>query len=205
MSDTSNNIYSEAHRMVGRDEKQRRLNQQGCVFWFYGLSGSGKSTLAIALQHQLHQQSHTVQVLDGDTIRTGLNKDLGFTDEDRQENIRRIAEVAKLFANAGIITLVSFITPKRALRTAAREIIGSADFHEIYVRASFEECERRDVKGLYAKANAGGVKHFTGKDSGFEEPESAELIIDTEGATLDQSLATLRDYVSPRITINPKP
>lgn len=205
MSDTSDNIHSEAHRMVGRHEKQLQLNQQGRVFWFYGLSGSGKSTLAIALQHQLHQQGHTVQVLDGDTIRTGLNKDLGFTDEDRQENIRRIAEVAKLFANAGIITLVSFITPKRTLRTAAREIIGNDDFHEIYVRASFEECERRDVKGLYAKANAGGVKHFTGKDSGFEEPESAELIIDTEGAALEQSLATLCDYVSPRILINLKP
>ncbi|QQL45444.1 adenylyl-sulfate kinase [Sulfuriroseicoccus oceanibius] len=198
---TQENIFSESHRMVTRGERESALGQKGGVFWFYGLSGSGKSTLAIALQHQLHQAGKTVQVLDGDTIRTGLNKDLGFTDDDRRENIRRIAEVAKLFANAGIITLVSFITPKRELRESAREIIGEQDFHEIYVKASFEECAKRDVKGLYAKAAAGGVKHFTGKDSGFEEPDAgvASLVVDTEGQSFADSLAELSGYVLPRV------
>ena len=185
--------------MLGRDAKEGLLKQRGLVVWLYGLSGSGKSTLAIALERRLHDSGVFTQILDGDNIRSGLNRNLGFSDDDRAENIRRIAEVAKLFANAGIVTLTSFITPKSELRALAREIIGPDDFLEVYVRASFETCASRDPKGLYAKAAAGEVKQFTGKDSGFEEPESPDLLIDTESMTIETSVDQLLETISPRI------
>jgi len=143
------------------------------------------------------------QVLDGDNVRSRLNSNLGFSDEDRSENIRRIAEVARLFLDAGVITIASFICPKRGLRSMAREIVGPEDFLEVYVKASFEECARRDVKGLYAKAEKGGVKQFTGKDSGFEEPESdaGVLILDTEKETAEESAARLFKAVGCRIRL----
>ncbi|MGB0371570.1 MAG: adenylyl-sulfate kinase [Opitutales bacterium] len=189
------NIYTEFHRMLGRPDKESLLSQKGKVLWLYGLSGSGKSTIANAAERKLHEQGRFTQILDGDNIRSGLNGDLGFSDEDRLENIRRISEVAKLFLNAGCITLTSFITPKAELREMARKIVGPEDFVEVYVHASFETCADRDVKGLYAKAKAGGVKHFTGKDSSFEVPEKPDLLLDTEKYDLetcvDQLLAIL--------------
>ncbi|MFT5467442.1 MAG: adenylylsulfate kinase [Verrucomicrobiales bacterium] len=202
MSDSQEHIHPVFDRMLGRGPKEQMLKQRGLVVWLYGLSGSGKSTLAIALEQKLHEKGVFTQVLDGDNIRSGLNKNLGFSDEDRKENIRRIAEVAKLFANAGVVTLASFITPMTELREQAREIVGADDFIEVYVRASFETCAERDPKGLYAKAAAGEVKQFTGKDSGFEEPETPDLLIDTEGASIDDSLQQLLAAVEPRIGKN---
>ena len=194
-SQTPENIHTEFHRMLGREDKERLLNQRGCVVWLYGLSGSGKSTLANALERRLHAEGVLTQILDGDNIRSGLNNNLGFSDEDRTENIRRIAEVAKLFRNAGIVTLASFITPTNSLRQSAREIIGE-NFMDVYVHCTFETCAERDVKGLYAKAKSGGVKNFTGKDSAFEEPDSADLIIDTESQSESESLEILYNAVS---------
>ena len=195
MSAENENIHPEFDRMLEREAKEGMLGQRGCVFWLYGLSGSGKSTLALALERRLHEEGVFTQILDGDNIRTGLNKGLGFSDEDRLENIRRIAEVAKLFKEAGVVTITSFITPKNELREMAREIVGAEDFREVFVRCSFEACAERDVKGLYAKAAAGGVKHFTGKDSSFEEPDQADMVIDTETETVEESCQRLYDAV----------
>ncbi len=171
------------------------------VIWFYGISGSGKSTLAIALEKQLHARGHLSYVLDGDNIRTGLNKGLGFSDEDRQENIRRIAEVSNLFVDCGVICINSFITPREDLREMARSIIGKPNIVEIYVKASFETCQQRDVKGLYAKAQKGLVPKFTGKDSGFEEPVEPDLIIDTENESIEESLQKVLSFVLPQIEV----
>lgn len=208
------NIHPIFDRVLPRADKEVRLGQRGQVIWLYGLSGSGKSTLAIALERRLHAEGFATQLLDGDNIRTGLNRGLGFSDADRAENIRRIAEVAKLHAHAGLVTICSFITPLRSLRALARDIIGSADLLEVYVKASFAACEQRDPKGLYAKAAAGGVGRFTGKDSAFEEPqaagpdlpaasaaEAATLVIDTEAATPEACLDALHAAVLPRIRL----
>jgi adenylylsulfate kinase len=192
-------LYPQFERMLSRQERETRLGQRSHVFWLYGLSGSGKSTLAVALEKSLFAQGRIVQVLDGDNIRTGLNSNLGFSDEDRTENIRRIAHVAKLYAQSGLIVITSFITPREDLRQLAREIIGPEDFSGVYVKASFEACAARDPKGLYAKVKAGQVKQFTGKDSGFEEPASPELLIDTERESIEQSLEQLLAYAAPKI------
>jgi adenylylsulfate kinase len=200
MSDTApENIHPIFESILRREDKEKLLGQRGKVIWLYGLSGSGKSTLANALERRLHEAGRFTQILDGDNIRSGLNSNLGFSDEDRQENIRRIAEVAKLFLNAGAITIASFITPKKALRDAARSIVGADDFLEIYIECRFETCEQRDVKGLYAKAAAGGVKQFTGRDSSFEPPEKADLIVNTDNASLEESLQTLLNFVNENI------
>lgn len=188
MTSPSDDIHPDFQGLLPRDVKESRLNQRGHVFWFYGLSGSGKSTLAYALEKRLWADGYFVQILDGDNIRTGLNANLGFSDEDRLENIRRISEVSKLFVKSGVVTLTSFITPKRELRSMSRDIIGTDDFSEVYVEASFETCAERDVKGLYAKAKAGNVKHFTGKDSSFEPPESPEFLINTEKGDVNTCL-----------------
>ena len=193
------NLFPIDDRMLSRTEKQRLLGQTGCVIWLYGLSGSGKSTLACSLERRLHANGVCTQVLDGDNIRAGLNADLGFSDADRRENIRRIAEVSKLFARAGIVTINSFITPKNELRDLAREVIGSDDLMEVYVHATYEECERRDVKGLYARAAAGQVQQFTGKDSSFEEPKRPDLVIHTEEEEPEASLKILYEHALPKI------
>lgn len=187
--------------MLGRAPKEARLQQRGIVVWLYGLSGSGKSTLANALERHLFEQRRFTQILDGDNIRSGLNRDLGFSDADRAENIRRIAEVAKLFCHAGIVTLTSFITPRRELRALARETIGADDFLEVYVQASFETCAERDVKGLYAKAKAGEVQQFTGKDSAFEPPaaEDGAFVVDTERLDLKASVTAVLEVLTPRL------
>lgn len=198
-TDQAANLFPTDHHLLGRVEKERLLGQRAMVIWLYGLSGSGKSTLANALERQLHAQGLATVLLDGDNVRTGLNRGLGFTDEDRQENIRRIAEVSKLFLKAGIIVINAFITPRNDLRKMAREVIGSGDLIEVYVKCSFEECERRDVKGLYAKAKGGDVAHFTGAASAFEEPDAADLVIETAGQTQEDSLEALHGYVRPRL------
>jgi adenylylsulfate kinase len=199
----SENLHPIFDRVITRAEKEARLKQRARVIWLYGLSGSGKSTLALGLERRLFDAGLTSHLLDGDNVRSGLNRNLGFTDADRDENIRRVAEVAKLFVQAGMITLCSFITPARRHRELAREIIGDGDFLEIYVKASFATCEQRDPKGLYAKAKAGGVKQFTGKDSGFEEPEegSPAFIIDTESESPAASLERLHAFVAPKLQL----
>jgi adenylylsulfate kinase len=184
------NIHTEFHRFLQREDKERLLGQRGIVIWLCGLSGSGKSTIANAAERVLHQQGRATVILDGDNMRAGLNANLGFSDDDRLENIRRIAEVAKLFAAQGIITLVSAITPRGELRDVARGILGD-DFFEVYVKASYEACAARDVKGLYAKAAKGEIEHFTGKDSSFEEPMQADLILDSEELDLEECVDAL--------------
>ncbi len=182
----ADNIHPDFERFVSRKKKEALLAQKGAVLWLYGMSGSGKSTIATEVESLLCEQGRFAVVLDGDNLRSGLNSDLGFTDEARNENVRRTAEVAKLFASQGVITLISVITPFRRFREMAREIVGDG-FHEIYVQADFETCAERDPKGLYAKVAEGKVANFTGQDSGFEEPDKAELILDTQQLTPQQS------------------
>ncbi len=197
----STNLHPTFDRMLPREAKESLLGQRGLVVWLYGLSGSGKSTLAHLLERRLHEEEIFTKLLDGDNVRTGLNRNLGFSDEDRKENIRRVAEVAKLFSDAGVVTIASFITPNNELRAIAREIIGGDDLLEVYVKASFETCAARDVKGLYAKARAGEVKQFTGRDSAFEEPDRADLVLDTEAESEGESLAKLHEAVSGRVRL----
>jgi len=197
------NLHPIFERVLSRSEKENRLSQRAKVIWLFGLSGSGKSTLAIALERRLHAERFTTQLLDGDNLRTGLNQGLGFSEIDRQENIRRVAEVAKLFVQAGVVTLCSFITPTRALRALARGIVGPDDFIEIYIKASYETCAKRDPKGLYAKASAGGVSQFTGRDSLFEppQPNDGAAIVDTETVTTETALEQLHAIVVPRLQL----
>lgn len=187
------NIHPETRRFLDRAAKEELLRQKGVVLWLYGLSGSGKSTIANEVERVLHGDGRMTVILDGDNLRTGLNSNLGFSDEDRTENVRRVAETARLLAGHGIVVFVSVITPLRRHRAAAKEIIGP-DFHEIYVKAGFDTCAERDPKGLYAKAKEGKIGQFTGKDSGFEEPENAALVLDTEARSVDQCAADLLGY-----------
>ncbi len=198
----STNLHPIFSRVIKRTEKEARFKQRARVIWLYGLSGSGKSTLAIALESRLQGEGRATHLLDGDNIRTGLNQNLGFSDADRAENIRRVAEVAKLFVQAGIVTLCSFITPLRAQRSLARGIVGAEDFIEVFVDAPYEVCAQRDPKGLYAKAKAGGVAQFTGKDSAFEPPEPGGndiFTLKTEGESPEASLERLHAYIAPRV------
>ncbi|MDY4662609.1 MAG: adenylyl-sulfate kinase [Alloprevotella sp.] len=183
-----NNIYPIFDRMLARADKERLLGQRGVMLWFTGLSGSGKSTVAVALERELHRRGRLCRLLDGDNIRTGINAGLGFSADDRRENIRRIAEVGKLFVDTGIITLAAFVSPTEELRTLARDIIGAADFKEIFVATPLEECERRDVKGLYARARRGEVKNFTGISAPFEAPQSPVLVLDTTDTPVEESV-----------------
>ena len=187
------NIHPETRRFLDRAAKEELLRQKGIVLWLYGLSGSGKSTIANEVERMLHGEGRLTVILDGDNLRTGLNGNLGFSDDDRAENVRRVAETAKLLAGQGIIVFVSVITPLRRHRAAAREIIGP-DFHEIYVKADFKTCAARDPKGLYAKAMEGKIGQFTGKDSVFEEPEDPALLLDTQARSVDQCEADLLGY-----------
>ena len=189
--------------MLGREAKEAQLSQRGHVFWLYGLSGSGKSTLAIAFERALAEAGIFTKLLDGDNIRSRLNHDLGFSDGDRAENIRRIAEVARLFVESGVVVFASFITPTRALRETATDIIGADDCTRIHIKASFETCAARDVKGLYAKAEAGSVKDFTGKDSSFELPakDDSDWEIDTEHLSEAEAVKNLLDQILPKIKV----
>jgi len=198
----NSDIHPISDRLIPRDQKELLLGHRGMVFWLYGLSGSGKSTLAVEMEKRLHQQGIHSVVLDGDNLRSGLNSDLGFSDEDRCENIRRVSEMAKLFAESGIIALVSLITPLREFRKNAKSIIGELDFHEVFIKASFNTCKERDVKGLYAKAEEGMVASFTGQGSEFEEPDTDCLIIDSEKESPEQSADRLLDFIKQAISIN---
>jgi len=197
----SEHLHPISDRLLTRADRQRLTRQTSRTIWLVGLSGSGKSTLAAALEKRLYADGHAVYVLDGDNVRGGLNRGLGFSDADREENIRRIAEVSKLFVDAGVVAINSFITPRESLRALARRIIGEGDLLEIYVKASLETCRRRDVKGLYAKADQGLVPQFTGKDSAFEEPAAAGLTIDTEAQSVEESLEALYRFAKPRLEL----
>lgn len=193
----SENIFPDFDSILGRSDKQVLLKQKAKVIWMTGLSGSGKTTLAIALERKLAGSGMLTQILDGDNIRTGINKNLGFSDEDRAENIRRIAEVSKLFLNCGIVTINCFVSPTKAIREKAKEIIGGEDFIEVYVNAPLDVCEERDVKGLYKKARAGEIKDFTGIDSPFEAPEHPDLEIKTDENSIEQSVQLILTYLTP--------
>jgi adenylylsulfate kinase len=188
-------LYPIHEQMLTRVEREAKLKQRAKVVWLYGLSGSGKSTLATALERGLFADDFVTTHLDGDNLRTGLNRGLGFSDTDREENIRRVAEVSRLFLSSGIICLNSFITPRESLRTLAREIIGPDDLLEVYVECSFETCRQRDVKGLYKKVAAGQVTNFTGKEQAFEPPAHPHLVLNTENTPLGKSLETLYAFV----------
>jgi len=188
-------------RLLQRSDREQRLSQHSKVLWLTGLSGSGKSTVAQALERRLHNQGYIAQVLDGDNIRSGINSNLGFSLEDRQENIRRIAEVAKLYMNSGIITINSFVSPTIAIRQLAKDIIGEDDFIEVFIDTPLEICEARDVKGLYKKARKGEIKGFTGIDSPYEAPLNADLVVPTENLDIDESAGMIYDYILPLITL----
>ena len=192
-------IHPIADRLLQRADKEALLGQRGCVVWMTGLSGSGKSTIAIGLERRLHEQGIFTQVLDGDNVRTGINNNLGFSEADRTENIRRIAEVAKLFSGTGVVTICCFVSPTLAIREQAKAIIGAEDFIEVFVDTPLEECERRDVKGLYAKARAGEVKAFTGISAPFEAPERPDVRLETTGQALEATIDDLYEHLLPRV------
>jgi adenylylsulfate kinase len=196
-------LFPEHHRQLARNAKEQLLAQKGRVIWLYGLSGSGKSTLAGMLERALHAEGRLTALLDGDNLRTGLNSGLGFTPDDRRENIRRVAEVAKILVNSGVVTVCSFICPFRSLRELARLIIGKGDFLEVYVHASLKSCEQRDPKGLYKMAVAGKIAHFTGRSSVFEPPDDPfdGLRLDTESESPEASLDKLLRVVRPWIRL----
>lgn len=196
-----NNLYPIFERMLRRSDREFLLKQKGIMLWFTGLSGSGKSTLALAIERELFRRGHLCRILDGDNIRYGLNKDLGFSEADRTENIRRIAEVSRLFIDSGIITIAAFITPTEAMRQMAAQIIGPADFLEIYLNTPLEECEKRDVKGLYEKARTGEIRQFTGISAPFETPRHPFLTIDTTNRDIQDAATLILKNVLPRIKL----
>ncbi|MDH6356563.1 adenylyl-sulfate kinase [Parabacteroides sp. PF5-9] len=193
------NITPIFDQMLQREDKERLLKQRSVMVWFTGLSGSGKSTIAVALERELHRRGLLCRILDGDNIRTGINNNLGFSEEDRIENIRRIAEVGRLFIDSGIITIAAFISPNNELRKMAASIIGKADFLEVYVNTPIMECERRDVKGLYAKARKGEIKNFTGVSAPFEAPAKPDLSLDTSVLSVEESVQRLLEIILPKI------
>jgi len=195
-------IYPTESLKLDRDSKEKQLNQRAKVIWMTGLSGAGKTTLSYAVEAALHSQGYFVQTLDGDNVRTGINKNLGFSDADRYENIRRIAEVSKLFVNCGIITIASFISPTNEIREMAKSIIGSEDFIEIFVNAPLDVCESRDTKGLYKKARLGEIKEFTGINAPYESPVQPELEVRTDLLTIDESTKKIIDFLLPLIWRN---
>ena len=189
------NIYPIYDQMMTRADKETLLRQHGLMVWFTGLSGSGKSTIAMGVERELHKRGILCRILDGDNIRAGINSNLGFSAEDRMENIRRIAEIGKLFVQTGIVTLACFVSPTNNVRKLARGIIGEEDFKEVFVSTPLEECERRDVKGLYARARRGEVKDFTGISAPFEAPENPTLEIDTSHLSLEDSVRMVVDMI----------
>lgn len=200
MSTQPENIYPIFDKMMSKQDKEELLKQHGVMLWFTGLSGSGKSTVAIALERELHQRGLLCRILDGDNIRSGINNNLGFSPEDRVENIRRIAEVGKLFVDTGIITIAAFISPNNQLRNMASEIIGKENFIEVYISTPLEECERRDVKGLYAKARRREIKEFTGISAPFEAPENPDIELDTSKLSLKESVDILLEAILPKVS-----
>lgn len=198
--ENKNNIYPIFDKMLTRADKEELLHQHSVMIWFTGLSGSGKSTIAIALERELQKRGLLCRILDGDNIRSGINNNLGFSEEDRVENIRRIAEIGKLFVDTGIITIAAFISPNNDIREMAANIIGKKNFLEIFVSTPIEECERRDVKGLYAKARRGEIKNFTGISAPFEAPANPALSIDTSKLSVEESVNKLLELILPKIS-----
>lgn len=198
MSEQKNLTRVEHH--IEADERAQNKGHMGAVFWFTGLSGAGKSTLAMAVERVLFRKGLHTYVLDGDNVRHGLNSDLGFSDKDRTENIRRVGEVAALMSRAGLIVITAFISPFRADRETARIAAGD-DFHEIYIKADLATCEGRDPKGLYKKARAGHISDFTGIDSPYEEPENAELVIDTSELEIGEAVDQIVEYIIERVSL----
>jgi adenylylsulfate kinase len=199
MKEAERNIYPVFDKILQRKDKEKLLRQRSKVIWMTGLSGAGKSTIAKYLDEALYKQGYIAQILDGDNIRAGINNNLSFSDTDRFENIRRIAEISKLFINCGIIIINSFISPTEAIRKMALEIIGKENFVEVFVSAPIEVCEQRDTKGLYARARRGEIRNFTGIDSPFELPEHADVTVHTHKQTIEESVSQLLDYLIPLI------
>lgn len=197
------NIHPVFDTMLQRADKERLLKQRAKVFWLTGLSGSGKSTIAAVVEKKLHQEGYLTQMLDGDNIRSGLNNNLGFSEADRTENIRRIAEVSKLFLNCGVVCINCFVSPLKKIRKQAEAIIGKEDFVEVFINTPLEICEQRDVKGLYAKARKGEIKNFTGIDAPFEAPEQAPIEILTAEASVEESAEQLYQEIVNYIKITP--
>jgi len=196
------NIYPIYDRMMTREQRESLLHQHGMMVWFTGLSGSGKSTVALGVERELYARGILCRILDGDNIRAGINNNLGFTQEDRRENIRRIAEIGKLFVDTGVVTLACFVSPTEDIREMARDIIGAEDFKEVFVSTPLEECERRDVKGLYARARQGGVKNFTGISAPFETPANPTLCIDTSVLPLEESVRRVVELVMKNVNLD---
>ena len=193
------NIFSTFDEILDRKDKEKLLNQKSKVIWMTGLSGSGKTTIAKGVERYLYSKGIINQLLDGDNIRMGISKDLSFSATDRAENIRRIAEVSKLFLNCGVVTLNCFVSPTIKIREIAKDIIGDKNFIEVYINASVKTCEERDVKGLYKKARKGEVKDFTGISAPFEAPNKPNLEINTEELSIDKSVQKILDFILPII------
>ena len=196
-----NYVFSSGEWLVNRIDREKKNEHKGCVIWMTGLSGAGKTTIASHLEKKLFDEGYLSKVLDGDVLRSGINADLAFSDNDRKENIRRTAEIAKIFANTGFITIVSLITPKEEFRSSALQIIGEEDFHLIYVEATIAECERRDIKGLYAKARKGEIKDFTGVSAGngFEVPVKYDLVLKTDNEEMERLIQLIFDYLEKKV------
>lgn len=199
MDHSNNNIHPVFDRILGRESKEEFLGQRAKVIWLTGLSGSGKSTIGIGLEKALNDLRIFTQVLDGDNVRSGINNNLGFSEEDRKENIRRIAEVSKLFLNCGVVAINCFVSPTIEIRQQAKDIIGEEDFLEVFIDTPLEVCEQRDVKGLYKKARAGEIKDFTGIQSPFEAPVHPDHIIKTANQSIEESVEELLQFVLPHL------
>ena len=194
MSEKATNIHPIFNQLLQRSDKENLLHQKAICIWMTGLSGSGKSTIAQGLEKKLHHNGILTTILDGDNVRSGINNNLGFSEEDRKENIRRIAEINKLFLQTGIVTINSFVSPTKDIRDLAKTIIGEQDFYEVYINASFDECAKRDVKGLYKKALNGEIKNFTGLDAPFEAPTNAVLEIKTAEQSIEESIELIYNF-----------
>jgi len=201
MSANQNNVFPVFDSILQRKDKESLLQQKSVVIWLTGLSGSGKTTIAIGLEKSLNSNGILTQILDGDNIRAGINNNLGFSEADRTENIRRIAEVSKLFLNCGIVTINCFVSPTYEIRQQAKSIIGEKDFLEIFINTPIEICEQRDVKGLYKKARAGEIKDFTGISAPFEAPQQPFLEVKTANKTIDESVKEILDKVLSKIQL----
>ena len=202
MNTPSENIFPVFDKIISKEKKEKLLNQKGKVVWLTGLSGSGKTTIALQLEKELYKLGFLVQILDGDNIRAGINNNLSFSEGDRTENIRRIAEVSKLFLNCGIITINCFVSPTIKMRQIAKEIIGKENYYEIFINADLETCEKRDVKGLYKKARNGEIKNFTGIDSEYEKPNNPSLEVNTSQLSIDKSIEIILKNVLPQLKNN---